>query len=511
MPHFRSQRWPSLQTIYFMENLKVFIQARCSLYKFLPILLVAMTFLVTGCPQTEYIVELKPQGNSIERTLVFYCVDGVNTNTGLPNYQSFDPDEFAIISAIYPTQGLTNAGKRYAVRGNFTNELPNDVGGAGVFTNVTTSLGSAGFYVERFRGNDDLAGMDERRYQAADQLVDIIVGWSRKELGREPGYDKLRKFMDVDFRRDLKNFSSYGLALQRELRRESRLVGGEETMGTNMFNAFEGYYVRLGQYLLERGYFKIGEIPGLVRDFSSGDPNAILQRIQRLLVRKMGLPDTAPIPPLLANLASVKSFDKLGKSFNEHLAGTELYRAKLKQWEKDKKLNPGIEKPKPSKVWDDAAEQLLEFKSAGSGSAHLVVHLSLPAAPVHSNGRWNNTLKQVLWDTRIGGRTNTTDLPVSCYASWVEADETFQKEHLGKVALTRDELMEYCLWCSNLDPKSGAEWDVFLTSLKPGDGLTEKIDAFRFSGESNQAGTNQPQVISSLSSDLRSLLTKALN
>jgi len=41
-----------------------------------------MALVVTGCPHNQYIVQLKPQGNSIERTLVFYREDGVNTNTG---------------------------------------------------------------------------------------------------------------------------------------------------------------------------------------------------------------------------------------------------------------------------------------------------------------------------------------------------------------------------------------------------------------------------------------------
>ena len=119
-----------------------------------------------GCPHNQYLIELKPQGDVIQRTLTFYCEDGVNTNTGAPNYQPFGPAELAAITALYPPQGLTNDGLRYVARGEFTHQLPADVGGAGAYTHLTNSLGEAGFYVERFRGNDDLAGIpngDSRR------------------------------------------------------------------------------------------------------------------------------------------------------------------------------------------------------------------------------------------------------------------------------------------------------------------------------------------------------------
>ena len=66
-----------------------------ALYRCLPFAVAAMAFLVAGCPHNEYIVQLKPQGNSIERTLVFFRNDGVNTNTGVPIYKSFDPAELA--------------------------------------------------------------------------------------------------------------------------------------------------------------------------------------------------------------------------------------------------------------------------------------------------------------------------------------------------------------------------------------------------------------------------------
>jgi hypothetical protein len=461
------------------------------LHKCLPFAMAAMAFFVTGCPQKEYIIELKPQGNGIERTLVFYCADGVNTNTGAPNYLSFDPAEITMITTLYPAHSLTNNGNRYTVRGEFTNELPHDIGGEGVFTNLTTSLGSAGFYMERFRGNDDLAGMTERRFKASDQLADFYVGWSQIELGREPGYDKLRKFLDEDLRHDLKNFSSYFW--------EWQIASDYKT------NAIEEFVVRFGQYLFERGYFKIGEMPGLFRDLSSDDSQAIVLRIQRLLARKMGVPDTAPLPPSLVLLADDARREE---SFDKYFASTELYRAKLKQWEADKKLKPDAKKPEVSEVADDAlGKNFVEFKGRAD---HLAVHLSLPSPPAHSNGRWDEVFKQVVWETQIEDRTNATQLPFSCYACWAQADEEYQKKHFGKVALTGDELTEYCLWRSSLGVQRGNEWDSFLSGLQPGPGLIEKLDSFEFSNESDRVGTNTQQTIPSLSAYPRELLKTAI-
>ncbi len=78
------------------------MRGKQSLYKCLPFVLAAMALVVTGCPHNQYLVQLKPQGDGIERTLVFYREDGVNTNTGAPNYQPFEAGELAAVTALYP-------------------------------------------------------------------------------------------------------------------------------------------------------------------------------------------------------------------------------------------------------------------------------------------------------------------------------------------------------------------------------------------------------------------------
>ena len=139
-----------------------------------------------------------------------------------------------------------------------------------------------------------------------------------------------------------------------------------------------------------------------------------------------------------------------------------------------------------------------------------MVRLSLSLPPKHSNGQWDNALKQVVWETHIEGRTNATHLPFSCYASWAQADDEYQKMHFGKVALTGDELTEYCLWRSSLNMQRGGEWDAFLSSLQPGAGLIERLDSFEFLNESERAGTNSQQTIPSMADYPRELLKTAI-
>jgi hypothetical protein len=472
-----------------MKKLEVFLRGRRSLGRCLPFVLAAMAVVVTGCPHDQFIVELKPQGNQIERTLVFYREDGERTN-GIPNYQAFDAAELAAITALYPANSLTNDGERHTVRGEFSSAMPDDVGGAGAYTNLATSLGTAGFYVERFRGNDDLSGMAEQRFKSADRLADLLVGWSKTELGRQRGYDQLHKFLDVDFRRDLRNLTAYWW--------EGELISNYKT------NANEEFIARFGQYLLERGYFTVGEIPKLIGDVSGNDTQDLLRQIQRLVARKMGVPDSEPVPASLDFLADETTMEK---SFDKYLATTDLYHAKLKQWEQDKKLKPDAKKPEPNEVVNDVAGSLVDFQLFGPTPDHLAVRLSLPASPVHSNGRWDESLKQEVWESDIAERTNATHFPFSCFATWAQPDTDFQKEHFGKVALTGDDLTQYCLWRSAQNQPMGDAWDSFIASLQPGSGLAAKVDSFRFPGEPDQAGTNN---IPSPSATPRELLKTAL-
>ena len=456
--------------------------------KCLPFALAAVALVLTGCPNNEYVVELKPQGNLIERKLIFYRQDGVNSN-GVPNYETFDTNELAAITTLYPPGTLVNQEDRHEVVGMFANELPNDVGGAGYYTNLSTSLGDTSFYAERFRGNDDPAALSERRAKAAERLAEITIGWTKAELGNEPGYDQLRQFLDSNLRRDLENVGAYWWYQQ------------FAPVITNCGNI--DFVIRIGQYLLKRGYVTIGDIPTLLKDQDSDESRPLSFWIRRFVARKLAIPENTPSLEFLSN------DDQMEKSLGQYVAGTDLYRARLKQWEAKEKTQPEDKPPSAQDFLTEQYEDLLNLDMFGQRD-HLVVRLALPTAPNFTSGKWDQAAGKVVWDTELVDRTNTTQFPVSCYASWSQATEHFQAEHLGKVALAGDDLMGYCLWRSALTPNRGGEWDRFVAGLTPGGDLAKKVDAFRFSDEPAAHATKAESKVTSPSAYPRDLIKKAL-
>ena len=460
--------------------------------RFLPVFLAAAALFLTGCPHNEYIVQLEPQADGIERILVFYCADSGDTNTVAPRYEGFDAVQLAAIRNQYPPGNLTNENLRYTAHGRFTGQLPNDVGGAGEYAHYGSQLGEAGLYSERFRGSDDFAGAAERRSEAADQMTGLLLGWSQAELGREPGYPALHQFLDTDVRRDLKNLGAYWW--------EGQLV---DTYNTN---AIEDYIVRFGQYLLERGYFETADLPAFANALNGDASPFLLGRVQRLVARAMGVADTNPVPASLAFLADEKT---LHASFDQYLTGTELYRARLQQWQQETNSRPDAPKPDSSTLMTELFDKLLPFNLFDTAD-HLAVRLVLTAPPLHTNGRWDESRRQVVWEADLESRTNATRIPCLCYASWARPDEAFQTQHFGRVALAGDQLMQYCLWRNGLDPQHGSQWDAFVAGLQPDTGLRSKIDGFRFADEPAAAPTNAAVPVSSLSACPRTLLVNAL-
>jgi hypothetical protein len=463
--------------------------------------LILPALLVTGCPCNQYVIDLTPRGKVIERKLLFYRQDGTDTN-GAPNYRVFPPAELAEITSLYPAGGLTHDGARHTASGQFAGSLPPDVGGAGSYTNVATTLGSAGFYLERFRGDDDVASRTAKRLRAADQLADLVIGWSRMELRHERGYKNLRPFLDVDFRRDLKNLTLYGWLLQ--------------TASATRAETPEEFAVRFGQYLAERGYFKMEDLPKLFRMTVDSDPKPLMEMIQRLVAAKLGAPKSGPMPPSLAFLADP---DRMSKSWEKYLRTTDLYRARLRQWQQEKIIRqigsagrrlrglydaryrtngpataaPGPKEPMPLEVVHELTDELLEIDIFGTDD-HLTVRLSLPSAPARSNGKWDPARQQVVWDSDLEQDQKDARIPAFCYANWSQPDETAQKRHFGKVVLSGDDLSQYCLWRGALDQKQAAQWEALLAGLQPGPALKERLEAFRFAGEPVSRPTNgQPR------------------
>lgn len=425
-------------------------------------ILVALCPLLTGCPHNDYTVELRPESRGVERTLTFYRADGSRSN-GVPNYQDFPSNELAVITRVYPADAVTRVGQRYVAKGDFTGLLPGDIGGAGSFANFTTDLGDAGFYGERFRGNDDLAANVARRSRAADQITDLVIGWTKTEFGRERGYKKLRKFLDTDFRNDLKNAGLYFWTAQVSALADT--------------NAPEEFAVRFCQYLFERGYLNLSDAPAVYSIVRDSNSPAIQRLIQRLMAGKMGISESDPLPKSFAILTDSAAFEK---SWENYLAQTDLYHAKVKEWEVKKKTDPKLAAPEPANAADDLIADLL-FGNGGEPD-HLTVKLALNHAPNHTNGKWQDG--QVIWQ---GDLDVDRPLPVFCYANWSQADTGFQTAHFGSVILDGDQLAQYCFWLAGIEKEPAREWQLFLSSLQPEQALKAELTAFQFQTAPTQA------------------------
>jgi hypothetical protein len=421
--------------------------------------------LVTGCPSNDYTVELAPRADgTIERTLTFFCADGISTN-GVPIYEQFPSNELTAIVSLYPAGAVKTNGLRYIATGDFVGPMPTDVGGAGSYTNFATSLGDAGFYMERFRGSNDLAGQVTRRLKAADQIDDLIIGWSKMQFGHEHGYKNLHKFLDEDFRQDLKNAGIYGWA-------------GEvnDLSQTNYPNEF---VFRFAQYLYERGYLKFSD----TRDFylfieNKRDTSVIRHLVRRLMMEKMGIPASDPAPQ---SFAILDDEDALEKSWEKFLAGTDLYRKQVAEWQEAKKTDPKADRPKPS----DAADELFSTLFFGNSGANffgspdrLNVKLALSHAPDFTNGKWQDG--HVVWSEDLDPNR---PLPVLCYAGWANPNTQFQTEHFGSVLLEKAELSQYCYWRGTLNTDQARQWESFLANLKPGPKLKTDLEYFKFNSE----------------------------
>jgi hypothetical protein len=415
----------------------------------------------SGCePEKSYEVTLNPRGDVIERTVQIFCQNNTASSDDA-THRDCNRDETAAIAESYKNADITNDGESHIVRGAFYNSMPNDIGGAGWYQNISTTLGNAGFYMERFRGHDDIADAVEKKLQAADQLTDLIIGWCRAQFKSEPESKKLIRFLDQNVRRDLQNAGIYSWTIARFHADKSE---GDE------------FIAYLGPYIIERGYLKSEEAFKYL--WGSPSEEEVCLSLQRLFAKKMGVKGKKLLPRSLAlfnNAQAVKD------SWSRYLCRTDLYQRQLRNWKERLAKNPGETKPDPTSISEKLFDTI--FESGNSRPDTLTVRLLLPFAPMDTNGVWDEAARQVVWKARLEARNENNNLPVSCYAGWASPQEDFQKAHFGGMFLVNNDLREYCIWRSSLDANNGAEWDNYLSKLRPDDDAVNQLKQFRFTTE----------------------------
>jgi hypothetical protein len=319
-----------------------------------------------------------------------------------------------------------------------------------------------------------------------------VVQWLESSIGERDGFSKLRTVINADIRSDLRNICVYAFAFGMIADREG---------------ATEECVVRVSQYLVERGYLMPTELPRLVRavgDAGRHQPQPVIAIIKRMLARKMGTADDAPVPDVL------DFFDdpvRLTASIEKFLATTEHHKKLVEQWKTKKDAGKDVseEGPEPSDVLGELTARAF-FPGLSLASDQLTVRLNTTERPFSTNGEWNPKTGHVTWGKSMPEADGRTELPILLFAFWATPDTQFQRKHFGKTVLADQDLSTYCLWYHGLDAPEAEQWDHFLSDLSPGDDLVDRLKAFTFQGQPKPS-EDSPE---GLADEVRELLISGL-
>ena len=426
-----------------------------------PIAVVVMVGLA-GCVPDYYRIELAPKGKVLERTLTVWHGSGKEESR-------VGEEKLTALAKVYGKSLSDPNDARQRFRGEFGPDLPGDVGGKGYYLYYESRMGSAGIYVERFRGNDDFLAALTKMQSSADELTDLVIGWFETELGREEGFASLRGFLDQECRRDLKNVSLNAWAA-------SLAEKSDPEVG-----------LRAAMFLAERGYLQTTDVPSYMNAIwglgNEQEELRLMSLLQRLLARRIGIPDDRPVPESLGFLADPQAAKE---SFSAYLRTTPQYRRYVEERAAAAETKPAGEsetQPSEPDALDLPGELLGDLVLVGGGGPDdLGVSLALDVAPFETNGARDADGRLVRWNAALLDPAKPpTRLPVFCFALWATPNEETQMRHFGRVLLDGKELLGYCLWENGLPPAAAQQLQDALRAARP-DNYEQVLRAFRFSG-----------------------------
>lgn len=379
---------------------------------------------------------------------------------------------------------------------DFIGQLPADLGGAGQVIRYESSLGSAWIYLERLRADQDPATTLETRLQAADLAAKLIAGWSRSRLGDRKDFDKLGKYLDGDFRKDLRTLSLYLWMLGAARHMSTADAATSQPSSTANIQAEDLLTLSTGQsdvalaiaqFLFEHKYIDPQDVPTIAREIVSSlggigrsDDKADQARVQlikrlwvKFLTRKVGLTDKE----LINHLGGLLDDPKRIKEANESLAKYLKESKELKQF-LDKHFTDA---KKPA---EDAGPEILKSLLSTAlqpGGVNFLntddeIHMKLALAgpPVVTNGVWDAKTSRIVWHRRVQPGAGDP-IPAICYAAWSKSDDAFQKKHFGRVILTGQKLLGYSMAIKALTPAEAKEWDGLVNSLTSQNAVSELV------------------------------------
>lgn len=433
----------------------------------------ACLMVAAGCNHNVYQLEMKATPDGLERSLTCWRKSGNNIGP-MPE------DELKRIAAQYHTAVEPPLDRQHHFRGTFTDKLPEDVGGTGYFVRHENPLGTSYAYQERFRGDVDTTAALARRAAACDELTNLAIGFLEQQLGSEPGYPRLREFLDTQFRGDLKNISLQFWFAALEPKMDAA--------------------VRIAHYLAERGYGSPAEMLRLMKGLTGTDE--VNEAVPRFLAEQLGLPPAGPYPASFAFLESNEAFQQ---ALEGYFRSTDEYQRRQAEWEKRRAANP--DEP-PLNPTDQVVEVMGRAFLSGpvlTASDELSVKLATGVKPYATNGAWQEGARQVVWTEQIEGANTPAAF---CFALWSEPNRDAQRARFGQVLLEGEDLHTYIGWYQRLNADRQRAWDNFLATLKPGLGLEARIGGFRFADDPQPERADD--VLPSAADPARQLLLKRL-
>ena len=262
---------------------------------------------------------------------------------------------------------------------------------------------------------------------------------------REPEkLEKLVTFIEDELRNDALNLMLMGW---RAVTRANTLEDADPDKGEPGTDFWQVEALGGMSYLVERGYFRPGEVALLHEDGGRVALRGVLRKAAAAMVCEAD----EPLPPALARL---RDPDAAEAAFARGLTASGLTAEDLEQ--RYTRLLPEI---------------------LGTGTRGRVVwHCS--ARPLETNGAWEEEKRELSWEA-VGRQGCET--PQLLYAIWAEPDEAFQEEHLGRVMLAGERLTRYVGWRAGLSAAQRSEWEAFVVGLQPSEELVERLKEFRFS------------------------------
>ena len=446
--------------------------------------------LLAGCKSTRFELDLRPDGDNLQRKVTTWVQDTEGDETVIVEYPAEELQHFADIYDIPVPEDLV---AKHEFEKSFQGNMPSDMGGSGWYLHCETSMGSSSAYLERF-GDDQIAPDLRSRELNAHRTIDVFVAWLDTEYSKKKDSSEFRRFVDTVVREDFWNvvLYSWGYDLfSAEIQPPDSDID-EELVLTHLG-------IRVAAYLAEHGYFDPLQAVQYLRaahvwDYTD-DLKPVLELMTRSIAAKMGVAPGDPIPEPLADLAL--DWEQWVESFDEFANNSDEVRAMVEEWNLTEREPFDLESDKQSIL-----EQLLdrailpEFDIFGSGGDQMKVALHVSVEPVYTNGEWDGE-GAVMWTEYVRGRRGVGEnLPDILHAIWSEPTTDFQTKHFGQVVLEGEALAEYVFWHTSLPIKMAEPWDKFLASLEPGHELVTEFRQFCRNGHEELCEATQEDGLS---------------